>query len=110
MIIIAGNVLLFTMIAIFFLSATNSSFIDNAWHTVAQISQSHEAQPLLERATLAADSDIEGWLHGRESNQGLVGNVKAFFKDIGRVLDQRRVQEWEKLSVRNGVFTEVGSR
>ncbi|KAG5786881.1 hypothetical protein H9Q69_014048 [Fusarium xylarioides] len=104
MAIVSGNVVIFAIVVVVFLSATNSSFIDNIWHTIAQISQSRETRPLLEKAILATDKDIDNWLHRREPPKGLVGNVKEFFRDIRCLLDQRKLQDQEKLLLQNGVL------
>ncbi|KAH6971085.1 hypothetical protein BKA56DRAFT_636019 [Ilyonectria sp. MPI-CAGE-AT-0026] len=87
-----------------------SSFVKNAWHTVAQISQSDEARPLPEKATLAADEDIDDWVHKRRSPKGFWGNVWSKVRGIGRLLSQKTTPDSERLSVQNGVFTTVGSR
>lgn len=108
MAIAAGNVLVFLVVAFFFLYATDSSFMDNAWHTIAQISQSEDVRPLLERARLTSDKDVEGWLCGHEPSRGKIGSIKDFFRDIGRTLSQREPEE--RYIVQNGVFTKFGSK
>ncbi|RSL55381.1 hypothetical protein CEP54_009411 [Fusarium duplospermum] len=110
LIIIGGNVLLFLIVTLFFLEATSYSFIQNAWHAVAQVSQSEEAWPLLETAMLASDKDMECWIHGREPPEGIVANVKDFFLDIERLFKTRDTQDWERLSIKNGVFTTFSSK
>ncbi|KAF4432133.1 hypothetical protein F53441_13852 [Fusarium austroafricanum] len=107
MAIIIGNTLIFFIVGASFLNETDSSFIDNAWHTIAQISLSEEIQPLVERARLAPDKDLENWLRGEEPSSGFVGNVKGFFGDIKRMFSQ---SEEERLFVRDGVFTGVGPK
>lgn len=109
-VIIGANLLLFVLTTCLFLSTTSSSFIENAWHTVAQISQSDEARPLLEKATLAADEDIDDWVHKRRSPKGFWGNVWSKVRGIGRLFSQKTTPNSERLSVQNGVFTTVGSR
>ncbi|KAH6963363.1 hypothetical protein DER45DRAFT_640902 [Fusarium avenaceum] len=81
MAIVAGNVLVFLIVAFFFLYATDSSFIDNAWHTIAQISQSEDVKVLLERARLTSDKDVEEWLRDHEPSKGKIGYIKDFFRD-----------------------------
>ncbi|RTE76036.1 hypothetical protein BHE90_009520 [Fusarium euwallaceae] len=108
--IIFGNVLLFVIVTLLFLEVTSYSFIQNAWHAVAQVSQSEEAWPLLETATLASDKDMEYWIHGREPPEGIVANVKDFFLDIGRLFQTRETRDSEKLYVKSGVFTTISSR
>ncbi|RSM19163.1 hypothetical protein CDV31_002084 [Fusarium ambrosium] len=100
--IIFGNVLLFVIVTLLFLEVTSYSFIQNAWHAVAQVSQSEEAWPLLETATLASDKDMEYWIHGREPPEGIVANVKDFFLDIGRLFQTRETRDSEKLYVKSG--------
>ncbi|RMJ19318.1 hypothetical protein CDV36_001003 [Fusarium kuroshium] len=100
--IIFGNVLLFVIVTLLFLEVTSYSFIQNAWHAVAQVSQSEEAWLLLETATLASDKDMEYWIHGREPPEGIVANVKDFFLDIGRLFQTRETRDSEKLYVKSG--------
>jgi hypothetical protein len=108
MTIVAGNVLVFLIVVFFFLYATDSSFIDNAWHTIAQISQSEDVKPLLERAKLTSDKDIEEWLRGHKPSKDKTGSIKDFFRDIGRMFSQREPEE--RYIVQNGVLAKSGSR
>ncbi|KAM0281290.1 hypothetical protein ACHAO9_010818 [Fusarium lateritium] len=103
MVIVAGNLLAFLIVAFFFLYATDSSFVDNAWHTIAQISRSDEIKTVLERARLASDKDVDEWLHGHQPNKGKMGSIKDFFRDISQMFSQREPEE--RYVVRNGVFT-----
>ncbi|CAJ0554379.1 Ff.00g128920.m01.CDS01 [Fusarium sp. VM40] len=105
MAIVVGNVLAFLIVAFFFLYATDSSFIDNAWHTIAQISQSEDVKPILERAKLTSDKDVEEWLRGHEPSEGKIRHIKDFFRDIGRMFSQREPEG--RYFVKNGVFTKA---
>lgn len=108
MAIVVGNVLAFLIVAFFFLYATDSSFIDNAWHTIAQISQSEDVKPILERAKLTSDKDVEEWLRGHEPSEGKIRHIKDFFRDIGRMFSQREPEG--RYFVKNGVFTKADQR
>ncbi|RKL37105.1 hypothetical protein BFJ72_g7761 [Fusarium proliferatum] len=107
MAIITGNMIIFLVMAFIFLCHTESSFLENAWHTVAQISQSDDVRPILEKATLASDQDIGRMIRGEETPKDFMGNVKYFFCDTGRMFDQRETKE-ERLVVKDGVL--VGMR
>ncbi|KAF4995231.1 hypothetical protein FGRMN_5262 [Fusarium graminum] len=84
--IVIGNALIFLIVLFLFLRTTDSSFLDNAWHTIAQISQSEDVKPLLERAKLASDKDIDDWLHDREPAKGTMASVKEFLGDVSQSL------------------------
>ncbi|KAH7121609.1 hypothetical protein EDB81DRAFT_847698 [Dactylonectria macrodidyma] len=71
---------------------------------------SEEARPLLEKATLAADEDIDDWVHEREPPKGFWGIIGNKVWGIGRLFSQKSTPDSERLSVRNGVFTVVGTR
>ncbi|KAF5565834.1 hypothetical protein FPHYL_4052 [Fusarium phyllophilum] len=79
MAIIIGNIIIFLVIAFIFLSHTESSFLENAWHTVAQISQNDKLRPILERVTLASDQDVGRMIRVEEPPKDFMGNVKDFF-------------------------------
>lgn len=108
MAIITGNIIIFLVTAFIFLSHTESSFLENAWHTVAQISQSDDVSPVLEKATLASDQDVGRMIRGEEPPKDFVSNVKDFVRDIGRMFNQREIKE-EGLVVKDGVFVEMRS-
>ncbi|SCN92677.1 uncharacterized protein FFB20_09253 [Fusarium fujikuroi] len=93
MAIITGNIIIFLVMAFIFLCHTESSFLENAWHTVAQISQSDDVRPILEKATLASDQDIGRMIRGEETPKNFLGNVKDFFCDIGKTFNQRETKE-----------------
>ncbi|CZR49873.1 uncharacterized protein FPRO_16080 [Fusarium proliferatum ET1] len=107
MAIVAGNIMIFLVMAFIFLSHTESSFLENAWHTVAQISQSDNVRPVLESATLASDQDVGRMIRVEEPPKDSMGNVKDFFCGIGRMFTQRGTKE-ERLVVRDGLL--IGMR
>ncbi|KAF5595316.1 cupin-like domain-containing protein [Fusarium pseudocircinatum] len=108
MAIITGNIIIFLVMVFIFLSHTESSFLENAWHTVAQISQSDNVRPILERATLASDQDVGRMIRAEEPPKDFMGNVKDFFCDIRRMSNQKRTKE-ERLAVKDGVFVGMHS-
>ncbi|KAG5802244.1 hypothetical protein H9Q74_001608 [Fusarium xylarioides] len=107
MAIITGNIIIFFVIAFFFLRHIKSSFVENAWHTIAQISQSEEVRPILAKATTETDQNVVRLIQAEESPKGFMGNVKDFFRDVGRMVDQRETKE-ERLVLKDGVL--VGLR
>lgn len=107
MAIITGNIVIFLVMAFIFLSHTESSFLENAWHTVVQLSQSDGVRPILEKATLVSDQDVGRMIRGEEPPKDFLGNVKDFVCDIGRMFNQRETKE-ERLVVKDGVL--VGMR
>lgn len=58
--IIAGNTMIFLVIAFIFLSHTESSFLENAWHTVAQMSQSDNVGLILKELLLHQIRILDG--------------------------------------------------
>ncbi|KAG5776255.1 hypothetical protein H9Q73_010087 [Fusarium xylarioides] len=107
MVIITGNIIIFFVIAFFFLRHIKSSFVENAWHTIAQISQSEEVRPILAKATIETDQNVVRLIRAEEMPKGFMGNVKDFFRDVGRMVDQREAKE-ERLVLKDGVL--VGLR
>jgi hypothetical protein len=109
MTIIAGNIIIFFVITFFFLSNTESTFVENAWHTIAQISQSDEVWPILEKVILAPDQDVGRLIRAEEPPKGFMGNVKDLLRDVGRMFNQRETKE-ERLVVRDGVLVGIRSK
>ena len=65
-------------ITVIFRLRTRVSFVGQSWNTVAQM-QNDIIAPVLERANLMRDSEVEKWLE----NEGIDGNERFF---VGKML------------------------
>ncbi|KAJ3455292.1 hypothetical protein MRS44_013892 [Fusarium solani] len=118
MAIIGCNILLFIIVCSLFLCITKFSLIGNAWHTVAQISQSAETHELLEYAVLATDKDVKDLVRGRTPPAGFKDQIWQFVKDYFHAGGSMRwilclsekSDEPQRLSVKHGLFAEVTPR
>lgn len=104
-VIIGCNVSLFVIVCIMFLRSTRFSLIGNAWHTVAQVSESADTQELLKRAVLATDKEVSDWVRGDAESKS--ASQKSAFSAVGNLFKRTQKTRPNRFSVRNGVFTEV---
>lgn len=79
--------ILFVFLVTFTLSVkmfrdTQYSLPENAWHTIAQISESPELRDVLREAKVASDDEVEHFINGTKPPVGFGNNVRHVFETI----------------------------
>jgi len=101
MAIIILHVLLFLFVFYLF-RITNFSLIDNAWHTMAQVSENPEINEILRKATLASD-DVKRWIHSTERS-GDIADMKRHAAVFTKPITWLPWQRGKKVKVQVGRF------
>ncbi|OBR13167.1 hypothetical protein CH63R_01893 [Colletotrichum higginsianum IMI 349063] len=103
----------FGLVASLFRS-TRYSLPENAWHTVAQISESPELSELLCEVKSASDDAVESIIYGTTSPAGLSGHLKRLYKTfktpsspLSSLIGPRSRDKVSQFVVRDGVFVRV---
>ncbi|KAF9876981.1 hypothetical protein CkaCkLH20_05247 [Colletotrichum karsti] len=91
--------------------STHNSLPENAWHTIAQLSESPEISQILRRSTLATDEAVEHLIDGTQPPFGSAGQIGSFkaasrklWDEIVAVIKSRRRTDKPRFMVRDGVF------
>ena len=92
--------------------STHNSLPENAWHTIAQLSESPEISQILRRSTLATDEVVEHLIDGTRpppfGPAGHIGSFKAasrtLWNEIAAVIKSRRRTDKPRFMFRDGVF------
>jgi hypothetical protein len=82
-------------IAVIFHIRTNTSFVGQSWHTVAQL-QNGNAIPVLENAGMMRDNEVEKWME----EEGIDGNERFFLGDALIAEREERIGNGEPASLR----------
>lgn len=103
-------VLVFSVVGVLF-DSTRFSLPDNAWHTIAQISESSEMSGVLREARMATDQAIEHFIDGSQPSTGYVERISNFLGSLRKPstagVSSFTIQpkkERPRFVVRDGVF------